>query len=256
MAINLNLELTDHCNIKCKMCSQSMRKEAHGVPMRFMSWDTWRSSLQNLQQFPDEIHLCPHWLGEPTIHPQFEQFIEYAFASNNQNRLFRKFKLHTNGVVFAENRARLLVNLANLKNQHRDTFNFLHFSIDAHTPETYKIVKGVDYGKRVYQNILRFLELRQELKSQYPKITLAFVVQTENAQEALSFRDHWVEQFSHFDLPLRQTYDWPDKEQDTLYFRRLNCAEQDKSDALHASVIHKLGLIDPNLKELRLLESF
>ena len=36
MTLNLNLELTDHCNIKCRMCSQSMRDEAHGVPMRFI----------------------------------------------------------------------------------------------------------------------------------------------------------------------------------------------------------------------------
>ena len=95
MAINLNLELTDHCNIKCKMCSQSMRDEAHGVPMKFMDWQTWRSALRGLEEMEDDIHLCPHWLGEPTIHPQFDRVIEYAFAINNDNRLFREFKLDT-----------------------------------------------------------------------------------------------------------------------------------------------------------------
>ena len=111
MAINLNLELTDHCNIKCKMCSQSMRDEAHGVPMRFMDWETWRSALRGLEDMDDDVHLCPHWLGEPTIHPQFDRFVEYAFAINRDNRLFREFKLHTNAVVFSEDRARLLIRL-------------------------------------------------------------------------------------------------------------------------------------------------
>ena len=60
-----------------------------------------------LEDMEDEIHLCPHWLGEPTIHPQFDQFVEYAFAINQDRRLFHEFKLHTNAVVFNEHRARL-----------------------------------------------------------------------------------------------------------------------------------------------------
>ena len=256
MAINLNLELTDHCNIKCKMCSQSMRDEAHGVPMKFMAWDTWRRSLQNLRDFPDEIHLCPHWLGEPTIHPQFDQFIEYAFAINTHNQLFRKFKLHTNAVVFGEKRAQLLIRLGTLKNQAPDTFNFVHFSIDAHSPDAYKIVKGANHGVRVYRNVLRFLRYRQESGSQYPKITIAFVVQPENAHEAVDFRDHWVEQFSRFGLPIAQKYDWPNEEEDTIYFRPLNCANQREADALHATVAHQLGLVETAEERLRAAESF
>ena len=82
MAVNINLELTDHCNIRCKMCSQSLRDEAHGAPHRFMAWETWRKMLAGLDGMDDEVHLCPHWLGEPTIHPRFDQLVEYAFAVN------------------------------------------------------------------------------------------------------------------------------------------------------------------------------
>ena len=109
--IAVNLELTDHCNIRCKMCSQSMRDEAHGVPERFMEWSTWTALLEGLEDMDDEVHLCPHWLGEPTIHPQFDQFVEYAFAMNAGGRLFKEFKLHTNAVVLSEKRAELLVRL-------------------------------------------------------------------------------------------------------------------------------------------------
>ena len=105
MAVNLNLELTDHCNIRCKMCSQSLRSEAHGVPHQFMDWNVWRSAILGLEGMEDEIHLCPHWLGEPTIHPQFDQFVEYAFSINGDRKLFHEFKLHTNAVVFNEHRS-------------------------------------------------------------------------------------------------------------------------------------------------------
>lgn len=256
MAINLNLELTDHCNIKCKMCSQSLRDEAHGVPMRFMDWETWRKSLLGLEGLGDEVHLCPHWLGEPTIHPSFDRFVEYAFAINRDNRLFRTFKLHTNGVVFSEDRARRLIRLANQPGQRPDTFNFVHFSIDAHTPATYAVVKGADRGEMVYRNVTRFLEIRAEMGAVRPFATLAYVVQPENASEALAFRDHWGGLLSRLGRPFSQTWDWPDPRQDALYFRPLNCGDQVAADRLHARVCRELGLVSGDQARLRAAESF
>ena len=256
MDVNLNLELTDHCNIKCKMCSQSMRDEAHGVPMRFMDWPTWRDSLRGLASMPDDIHLCPHWLGEPTLHPRFDRYVEYAFRSNRGNRLFRTFKLHTNGVLFGEERARLLLRLAQLSDQATDTFNFVHFSIDAHSRAVYADVKGADRQPQVYRNVERFLALRAAAGLVRPFVTLAFVVQPENADEAVAFRDHWQAVLARLGRPVAQTWDWPDQKMDTLYFRPLNCADQAEADALHARVCRDLGLTDRTDARLRHAESF
>ena len=251
MSITINLELTDHCNIRCKMCSQSMRSEAHGVPKKFMSWDIWRRSLQNLRGYPEAIHLCPHWLGEPTMHPHFDQFVEYAFAVNENNSLFEKFKLHTNAVQFSKERGRLLLMLGRLPFLNANTFNFVHFSVDAFSASVYQTVKGRNRRDRVYQNILDFLQLRAELQCTYPKVTIAFVVQPDNAHEAIEFQQYWLRTFQTFGLPLQQFYDWPSEESDNLYFRRFNCSNQEESDKLHATTAFELGLIDtaePSLK--------
>jgi molybdenum cofactor biosynthesis enzyme MoaA len=256
MGINVNLELTDHCNIKCTMCSQSLRDEAHGAPMRFMDWDTWRKGLQGLKGMPEDVHLCPHWLGEPTIHPQFDRFVEYAFAQNQGNRLFREFKLHTNGVVFGEERARLLVRMANRSDQAADTFRFIHFSIDAFSQPVYAEVKGADRREQVYRNVARFLEIREEMGATYPFATLAFVVQPGNSDEAEAFRDHWVSTLDRLGRKHALRHDWPDSEVDTLYFRPLNCGDQDEADALHAHVCRTLGVVDRAEMRLRAAESF
>lgn len=256
MGVNLNLELTDHCNIRCRMCSQSLRDEAHGVPMRFMAWETWREALRGLADMPDEIDLCPHWLGEPTIHPEFDRFVEYAFATNPGNRLFRTFKLHTNGVVLGEERARLLVRLANLPDQAEDTFNFVHFSIDAFSREAYADVKGADKRDLVYRNIERFLQVRAEAGAARPFVTLAFVVQPGNDHEARDFRDHWLGRLEALGRTVRQTWDWPDRHEDTLYFRPLNTGDQAAADRLHARVSRDLGLTTSNGTRLRSAESF
>lgn len=254
--MNLNLELTDRCNIRCTMCSQSLREEAHGVPMRHMDWDTWRNALLGLEGMPEPVDLCPHWLGEPTIHPQFDRFVEYAFQVNGGNRLFRTFKLHTNGVVFGEERARLLLRLANLPGLAVDTFNFIHFSIDAFSPEVYRVVKGADKRAQVYRNVERMLELRAEWGYTRPFVTLAFVVQPGNAHEAEAFRDFWRKKLNLLGRQVRETLDWPDQLTDTLYFRPLNTGDQGSADRLHAEVVRRLGLTQRTGDRLRNAESF
>lgn len=256
MGVNVNLELTDRCNIRCRMCSQSMRDEAHGQPMRHMSFDTWRAALAGLADMGDEVHLCPHWLGEPTIHPQFDRLVEYAFFINAGNRLFRSFKLHTNGVVFGEARARLLLRLANQAEQADDTFNFIHFSIDAHSAAAYRDVKGADHRDQVYRNVERFLQIRSELGLQRPFVTLAYVVQPGNAHEAGDFVAHWRAVLGRLGRAARATVDWPDLPADTIYLRPLNCGEQAEADRLHAEVCRALGLTTASGDRLRGAESF
>jgi len=257
MPVNVNLELTDHCNISCPMCSQSMRDDAHGAPKRFMSWATWRSLLEGLEDMNEEVHLCPHWLGEPTIHPEFDAFVEYAFTINEDFRLFRQFKLHTNAVVFDEPRARRLVQLAQLAGGSPPCFQFIHFSIDSFSPAAYRDCKGADRRDQVFRNVETFLRVRTEMNAKAPLAHLAFVVQPANAHEASDFLHHWQSFLGEFGLPLDVCWDWPQGPHDAVYFRPLNCGEQDAADRLHADVIRSLGLGDFGDKQrLRAAESF
>jgi MoaA/NifB/PqqE/SkfB family radical SAM enzyme len=252
LAINLNLELTDHCNIKCKMCSQSLRDDAHGAPHRFMAWETWRAMLAGLEGMQDEIHLCPHWLGEPTLHPRFDDFVEYAFAINRDRRLFHEFKLHTNAVIFSEDRARRMVRLANAPSTHPSCFRFVHFSIDAFSAPVYREVKGADRREMVFRNVERFLRVRSELGGERPYAHIAFVVQPDNAHEARAFRDHWGGILDELGRAWESTWDWPCQDRDALYFRPLNCGDQRASDRLHARTVADLGLVPPELADQRL----
>ena len=87
-------------------------------------------------------------------------------------------------------------------------------------------------------------------------MTLAFVVQPENSHEALEFQQFWMKEFERLKLPLQQFYDWPSEESDNLYFRRLNCSDQDASDALHADTAFKLGLTKVQHASLKQAGSF
>lgn len=243
--MNVNLELTDHCNLRCRMCSQSMREEAHGAPERFMDFATWRDALRGLAGLPD-VHLCPHWLGEPTLHPRFDDFVEYAFAQNVDNRLFRSFKVHTNAVILPVPRARRLVRLAALPRMAADTFLAVHFSIDAYGREAYARVKGADKRELVYRNVERFLEVRGDALR--PVAHLACVVQADNAHEVPAFVDHWSSVLRRLGRPFRLTADWPPFDQDAIYLRRLNAGDQAAADRLHAAACRAVGLAVPSVR--------
>lgn len=243
MTVNVNIELTDRCNLRCRMCSQSLRPLAHGEPPRFMDWETWRRTLQGLRGMPGALLLCPHWLGEPTIHPDFDAMVEYAFVMNQGNRLFRHFKLHTNAVCFGRERAELLVRLAQDLHMAPDTFLAVHFSIDAASREVYRELKGADHFERVTENILGFLDARQRRGAHRPVAHLALVVQPENTTELRRFTERWGAALRERDRRFNISADWPDDSEDAIYLRMLNSGDQERARALHAAACEELGLL-------------
>lgn len=244
MAINLNLELTDLCNVKCRMCGQAETPKVHGYQAnKFMDWATWTAAIDGLADVKDEIDLCPHWLGEPTLHPRFSEFVRYAFDHNAGNRLFRHFKLHTNGTLLSEERIETVLDCANRSDMAEDTFGFVHFSVDCYLPQTYHSVKRYDFGAQVYRNILRLLERREARGLRWPYITVAFIVLPENRREGQWFLDFWSHHFGATGRGFRTVYDWPVEHADTIYFRRLHQSDQPAADRLHREVLDDIGLL-------------
>lgn len=237
--MNVNFELTDHCNLRCRMCSQAHRQFAHGRPQGFMDWRTWRALLEGLEGMPEPVDLCPHWLGEPTVHPAFDAMVEYAFVKNTGNRLFRSFKLHTNAVLLGPERIRRLLRLAEAPHLDPATFETVHFSLDAATRQTYREVKGADRHEAATTNTARFLEIRSEWGLTWPHVHLAFVVQPENQHEVEAFVTTWSERLEAAGARWRLTGQWPSPQEDAIYLRRLNCRDQAAADALHARACHR-----------------
>lgn len=238
--MNVNLELTDHCNIKCRMCSQSTRDEAHGAKPAFMDFDTWRRALLGLRGMKD-VSLCPHWLGEPLLHPEFDKFAEYAFAANRENGLFRHFKVHTNAVILPPDRTDLLLRLAATPKLAPDTFLAIHFSIDAYSQPAYTFVKGADRREIVYRNVERFLRTRGPRAR--PVAHIAFVVQDGNHHEVKAFVDHWGAILNDLGRTWNLTGEWPPMETDAIYLRRLNIGDQAGADRLHADACRAVGIV-------------
>ena len=132
----------------------------------------------------------------------------------------------------------------------------MHFSLDALTAPTYAVVKGADRGEIVRKNVERFVSIREMLGADWPKVTMAFVVQPDNAHEAHAFLQHWRGVLHHHGRRVAVTSDWPDRLMDTIYFRPLNTGDQAASDRLHAQTCQSLGIATGDGERLRAAESF
>ena len=83
-----------------------------------------------------------------------------------------------------------------------------------------------------------------------PFVSMGFVVQPDNAHEAQDFLHFWEQHLSEYSID----FDWQRKECDSIYFRRLNTDDQEKSDLLFTSTLSKLGFEQAKLQ--RGTESF
>ena len=167
-----------------------------------------------------------------------------AFARNRDNRLFRHFKVPTNGALLDRNNGiETLLDCAARDDLAPDTFEFVHFSLDAYSPDVFRRIKGVDQRQRVYDNARQLLRRRRERGLLWPKVTVAFVVMQDNRHDARPFLEFWRGTFDGLGSDFQVTWDWPVEPRDTIYFRRLNHAEQEAASRLHREVLLDLGVI-------------
>lgn len=80
---NVYVEITKACNLKCKFCP-SQYHSSH----KFLNFDEFKHIIDQIKDYTDGIYL--HVLGEPLLHPNLFEFIDYASK-------FVKVSLTTNG---------------------------------------------------------------------------------------------------------------------------------------------------------------
>lgn len=88
------VEITNHCNLRCSFCAASSR------PKRTMGPAAFAEVLARIQGYTR--HLSLHVLGEPLLHPRFEQILALCHTHGMQ------VNLTTNGTLVDRHRQTLL----------------------------------------------------------------------------------------------------------------------------------------------------
>lgn len=135
--INAEIDLSNRCSLGCEWCHfaythsrgplKGAAKPADAVP----GGDLMETSLalDIIRQLAETGVESVTWTGggEPTLHPQFDDIVDYAGGKLAQG-------IYTNGCHITPERAELLKRL----------FTFVYVSLDAADARSYKRAKGVD----------------------------------------------------------------------------------------------------------------
>jgi len=155
LPFRLWIEPTDHCNLRCVMCpNKDLPKEKKG----YMDLALFQKIIDEAASSVFDVHLLHR--GESLLHPRFFDMADYAREKSV------RAKLHTNGTVLDEKKARRLLDSG---------LDQISFSFDGYDKETYERIRiGGDFEKTV-QNIVRFLEIKKELRSKKPYTILELI---------------------------------------------------------------------------------
>jgi len=151
----INIEPTNYCNMKCSMCPHSIMSREKG----FMDLETFKKLIDECSGHDVAIWL--HLIGEPLLHPDIFEMIEYARKKN-----IEKIGLSTNGTLFEKDMAEKIL---------RSGLTRLECSLDAVDQESYSEIRQRDGYDILVGNIRYLLQKKKEMKIQTPVISIQFV---------------------------------------------------------------------------------
>ena len=99
----LHLDLTNHCEKKCRMCFMNGRYEKSLFPLGYMSFSLYKSIVDEcVMEYGDQMTLYLYKDGESLLHPNLGYFINYA------KQLGIRTCLATNGLKLFEKRKEVI----------------------------------------------------------------------------------------------------------------------------------------------------
>jgi radical SAM protein with 4Fe4S-binding SPASM domain len=130
------------------MCpNKDLKKEEKG----FMEPALFRKIIDEARGFVFDVNLIHR--GEGLLHPDFIPLAEYAHASGIRT------KFHTNATLLDEEKSRRLI---------ASGLDQISFSFDGYDKKTYEGIRVNADFERTLRNIVRFLEIKKEMRSRRP----------------------------------------------------------------------------------------
>lgn len=164
----IDIELTNHCNLKCIFCGQQTMERTKG----FMDEKIFKKVIDECAIHSTPVRLI-RW-GEPFIHPKIIEFCKYVKEKN--------LLLHitTNGLMVKEKQMLEIINLE---------VDSIIFSFQGATKEEYHLMRNNQLYDKLKKNIFKFVELRgNRLK---PFIHISTTVTDESQEQIKEFKKYW-----------------------------------------------------------------
>jgi radical SAM protein with 4Fe4S-binding SPASM domain len=174
--LQLDFELNYSCNLRCPMCTWSVETTAGLGKKSYFPMETFEEIVRyGVSKGMKALDMS--FVNEPLLRPDLPEFVAYAKATGVVDVGF-----NTNATLLTEDMGRRLIKAGVTR---------IQFSIDAFSVDTYnKVRTGGDYN-RVVGNVLKFLDIKQVMRSNLPLTAVSFVKQRDNIHEVEAFVEFW-----------------------------------------------------------------
>jgi radical SAM protein with 4Fe4S-binding SPASM domain len=170
--LHLDVEATGRCNLMCSYCFRYSRRTNVGD----MSDSVFEKILAE-SRGSGLKSMSLSWLGEPLLHPDINKMIRRAKESG-----IAEVWIHTNGILVDEKASEDILDSG---------LDYIVFSVDAVTEETYNRLKyGSDFSL-VNRNIEKLIETRNNRNQPYPRVYVQIVNMAQTNDELTAFVDYW-----------------------------------------------------------------
>ena len=182
--LQVYLDTTARCNLRCRMCLVAYQEERYrnkpphiakrlrDLPQE-MSRDLFLRIAADL--FPRTKNLYLSCGFEPLMNKDFAWFLEQSAPYGIPNIGFT-----TNGVLLTEALARRCI---------ETPVHEISVSLDGSRAETFESIRPGAKWDRVLANVRRLVQLRDAVRSPYPRLRLNYVLMRRNIEEVVEFVD-------------------------------------------------------------------
>lgn len=165
---NIMVELTNICNLKCKMCYNKHMKRKKG----FMPFDLFKKIVNQAVDLNIE-NMGLYTTGESFLHPKVFEFIKYA-----KEKGIKYVYMTTNGQALDDEK---------IKKIFESGLDSVKFSIDAGNKERYESLKiGASWDKLV--KIIKKLKVTRDDLDSDLRIFASFIVMKDNFKDLIEYK--------------------------------------------------------------------
>lgn len=162
--ISLGIEPTNYCNLRCPECPSGLR--AFTRPTGMLQKELFQKLIDELH--PYLIYLILYFQGEPYLHPDFFELVNYATKKN----IFTATSTNAHYLT-PENAERTV----------QSGLKRLIISIDGTTQETYQSYRVGGSLKKVIEGTQNIIEAKHRLQSETPFVIFQFLVVKPNEHQ-------------------------------------------------------------------------
>ncbi len=176
----INVDLTDMCNLACIHCSHSDYVKSEHYSKVFLSKELNKKMVDEVKKYGNGKTQYVRYTGngEPLLHSEIFSIIEYAVINSGTT-----VSLTTNGTIMNKEKAKKLVDIG---------VHVIDISIDAFKSETYKTIRKNGKLEVTRRNVINLINYAKE-QGNKTKIVVSFIEQIENKGEADDFKKFWEE---------------------------------------------------------------